>query len=432
MRLALIVTAAIALATGCASPGMPPGGPTVSAFPRVIASLPETSTVNARPNKVLLRYDDVIGEQANGFDLNRSVLISPWDGLPRVEWKRTGMTIRPHNGWRTNTAYTITVLPGVSDFRGKASPYGYEFRFSTGPAIPKTIVRGVAFDWVQARAIPKATIQAIDPTDSTLVWLTVADSAGRYEIGAMPVGKYIIRAIDEKAPNRVLDSREAWDTATVTVADSARADLYVFIHDTLPIRITELRLNDSVTINLTLDKPLKPGVAIPVSAARVVMSDSTEVPIASLRTARQEQAERARTDSIARAKDTTAVKRDTSTTPRRSIDPNRRRDTVPVIPPPVAKREAPATELVIHVSTPLKPGSTYRVTLKELRNLLGVPGTATHLLIVPKPTPVDSTRNGLPGARRPGGRDSTGRPITPGDSVKPAPAPAKPPARPPR
>ncbi len=432
MRLALIATAVIALAAACASPGTPPGGPTASAFPRVIASLPETSAVNARPNKVLLRYDDVIGEQANGYDLNRSVLISPWDGQPRVEWKRTGMTIRPHNGWRTNTAYTITVLPGITDFRGKASPYGYEFQFSTGPTIPKTIVRGVAFDWVQARAIPKATIQAINPTDTTLVWLTVADSTGRYEISAMPAGKYIIRAIDEKAPNRTLDSREPWDTATVTVTDSARADLYVFIHDTLPVRISELRSNDSVTINLTVDKPLQPGVEIPVSAARVVLSDSTEVPVASVLTAQQDRAERAKADSIARAKDTTAAaKRDTSTTPRRTIDPNRRRDTVPLLPPPVAKRAAPATELVIRLTTPLKPGSTYRVTLTGLRNLLGVPGTATRPLIIPKPTPIDSTRNGPPGSRRPGSRDSTAKPITPADSANRAPAPAKPPVKPP-
>jgi Bacterial Ig-like domain len=430
VRLALIATAVIALAAACASPGMPPGGPTKSAFPRVIASLPETSAVNARPNKVLLRYDDVIGEQANGADLYRSVLISPWDGEPRVDWKRTGMTIRPHNGWRANTAYTITVLPGITDFRGKASPYGYEFRFSTGPTIPNTIVRGVAFDWAQARAIPKATIQAIDPKDTTLVWLTVADSTGRYEIGAMPAGTYVIRAIDEKTPNRVLDSREPWDTATVTVNDSARADLYLFVHDTLPVRVSELRSNDSVTINMTLDKPLRPGVAIPVGSARVVLSDSTVIPVVALLTAQEERAERAKADSLARAKDTTAAGR-RDTTPRRTIDPNRRRDTIPFLPPPVAKRAAPANELVLRLGTPLKPGSTYRVTVTGLQNLLGVSGTASRLLIIPKPTPIDSTRNGPPGARRPGGRDSTSKPPAPGDSASRTPVPAKPPARPP-
>ena len=428
MRLALTAIAVLALAAACASPGMPPGGPTVSAFPRVIASLPETSAVNARPNKVLLRYDDVIGEQANGGDLYKSVLISPWDGgEPQVDWKRTGMTIRPRKGWRTNTAYTITVLPGITDFRGKASPFGYEFRFSTGPTIPKTVVRGVTFDWVQARAIPRTTVQAIDPKDTTLVWLTVSDSTGRYEFGSMPAGTYVIRAIDEKSPNRSLDPREPWDTATVTVTDSARADLYVFIHDTLPVRVSELRTSDSLTITLTLDKPLMPGVEIPVSAARIVLSDSSVLQVASVMTAAQDRVEREKADSISRLKDTTAAaaaRRDTI--PRRTIDPTRRRDTSQVLPPLVAKRAAPATELVVRMTTPLKPGSTYRVTLTGLRNLLGVSGTATRVLIIPKAVPIDSTRN----ARSPAARDSAPKPITPRDSAVRVPVLPKPPTKP--
>ena len=140
MRHALTVTGVLALAAACASPGLPPGGPTVSAFPRVIATLPDTNALNAKPNKVLVRYDDVIGEQANGADLSRSVLISPWDGEPRVEWRRTGMTIRPKGDWRANTAYTITILPGITDFRNKPSTFGYELRFSTGASIPQTVM----------------------------------------------------------------------------------------------------------------------------------------------------------------------------------------------------------------------------------------------------------------------------------------------------
>ena len=424
MRLALTAILVLALAAACASPGMPPGGPTTSAFPRVIATRPDTGAVNTTPGRVFFRYDDVIGEQANGGDLVRSVLISPWDGEPRVEWKRTGMTVRPRNGWRPNTAYTITILPGIADFRGKGSPFGYVYRFSTGPTIPKTVIRGVTFDWLQARFLPKATVQAINPKDTTLVWLTVSDSTGRFEFGSMPPGQYIIRGIDERSPNRILDSREPWDTATVTVTDSARTDLYVFIHDTLPVRISELRLSDSVTIRLTLDKPLQQGVDLPANVARVVLTDSTVLQVASAITSEQDRFERARADSIARLRDTTAAgaaRRDT--TPRRTIDPTRRRDTTPVLPPPTTARAAPTTELVVKMTAPLKQGSTYRVTLTGLRNLLGVSGTTTRLLIVPKATPPDSTRTG---------RDSTGRPIPPRDSTTRAPVPVRPPARPPR
>ncbi len=438
MRHTLTVVGVCAIIAACASPGMPPGGPTVSSFPRVIATLPDTGAVNVKPNKVLVRYDDVIGEQANGQELNKNVLISPWDGEPRVEWKRTGMTIRPKNGWRMNTAYTITILPGVSDFKSKASPFGYELRFSTGPTIPKTMIRGVAFDWVQARAVPRATIQAIDVKDTTLIYLTAADSTGRYELGAMPPGVYRVRAIDEKTPNRTLDAREAWDTATVTITDTARTDLYMFVHDTLPVRIAELRVNDSVTINITLDKPLKPGVALSDTSARVVLSDSSVITVVSVMTAEQDRVARAKADSILRSKDTTAARLiDPNAPPRRTIDPTRRRDTLPVLPPLVSARTAPSMDLVIKVKTPLKPGSTYRVTLTGLRNLMDVSGTASRLLIIPKPTPIDSTRNTPRGGRALAPRDST-RVVPPGTTpdstvkpVTPAVVPPKPPVRPP-
>ncbi|MES3033864.1 MAG: Ig-like domain-containing protein [Gemmatimonadota bacterium] len=406
MRQSLTAIAVLALASACASPGLPPGGPTLSSFPRVIATLPDSSAVNVRPGKVLVRYDDVIGEQVGGQPLSRIVLLSPWDGEPKVEWRRTGMTIAPRKGWRTNTAYTITILPGVNDLKGTPSPYGYVLRFSTGATIPQAVLRGVAFDWVANRALPRATIQAISTTDTTLVHVTVADSTGRYELGTLPPGSYLVRAIDEKTPNRTLDLREAWDTATVTLTDSVRTDLYVFVHDTIAPRISDLRQADSVTIGLTFDKPLRPGVPIPVTAVRVVKADSSVVEIESVMTLAEERVQQARADSIRLAADTT-TRRPGAEPPaaRRTIDPTRRRDTVVTVPPPEPERAPPATELVVKLRAPLQPATTYRVTVSGVRNLLDREGTSTRLLIVPRPAPPDSTRRPPAAAG-----DSTARP----------------------
>lgn len=421
MRHALILVGAAALAAACASPGLPPGGPTLSAFPRVIATRPDSDAVNVTPDKVLIRYDDVIGEQANGGELNRNVLISPWDGEPRVEWRRTGMTVRPRGGWRTNTAYTITVLPGIGDLRGTPSPFGYVLRFSTGGTIPTGVLRGVAFDWAGNRALPKATVLAIDPRDTTLVYLTVTDSGGRFELAAIPPGRYLVRGIEESTPNRQLDPREPWDSATVTITDSARTDLYLFVHDTMPARISELRQNDSVTIAIVMDKPLSPGAPIQPGSARVAAADSSVLPVVSIVTTAEDQAERARADSLQRARDTTTRRAaDELAVPRRTIDPTRRRDTAAVVPAAVPTRPPPATELLIRLQSPLKPGTTYRVTLNGLRNLLGVEGSSTRLLVVPRAEVPDSLRTSPPGGAR---RDTTARiPVRP-------PAPS---ARPPR
>jgi len=393
--LTVIAALALALAGACASPGLPPGGPTISSFPRVIATLPDTGAVNVRPNKVLVRYDDVINEQATGGALSRVVLISPWDGEPKVDWRRTGMAIAPRKGWRINTAYTITILPGVGDLKGKPSPYGYVLRFSTGASIPTSTLRGVAFDWVANKALPKATIQAVDLRDTTLMHVTVADSTGRYELGGLPGGTYLVRAIDEKSPNRYIDPREPWDSATVILNDSARADLYMFVHDTMPVRINELRLADSVTISLVLDKPLLPSAPLVIEGVRIAKSDSSLIAVRSVMTGAQAKIAKAREDSLARAADTTSKRdalADPATPPRRSIDPLQRRDTLPVVPPPEPKKAPPTNELVVKLAVPLQPGTTYRVTLSGLRNLVDRTGDATRLLIIPKAAPVDSTR----------------------------------------
>jgi hypothetical protein len=423
VRHVLTAIAVLAIVAACATPGMPPGGPTMSSFPRVIATLPDTGAVNVKPGRVLVRYDDVINEQAAGGNLSKVVLISPWDGEPKVDWRRTGMAIAPRRDWRANTAYTITILPGVGDIKGKPSPYGYVIRFSTGPTIPTSVLRGVAFDWVNDRSLPRATIQAIDQRDTSLMHVTVADSNGRFELGAVPPGSYVVRAIDEKSPNRMLDPREPWDTVTVTLRDSARAELYVFVHDTMPIRINELRQTDSVTITLVLDKPLLPGAPIGTSAARVQKADSSVVEVQSVMTGAEAAVARAREDSIARAADTTARKQPPAADLRRNtIDPNRRRDTLPTDPAPKPNRAPPVTELVVKLRAPLQPATTYRVSLTGLRNLVNRTGETTRLLIVPKAAPPDSVRKPAGAAR-----DSTTKPPAP-----PAGGVRTPPQRPPR
>jgi hypothetical protein len=158
------------------------------------------------------------------------------------------------------------------------------------------------------------------------------------------------------------------------------------------------------------------------------------IPVVSVMTAEEDRTARAIADSIARTKDTTQHKPDSAVGPRRTIDPTRRRDSTPVLLPPEPKRKAPATELIIKLGTALKPGSTYRVTMTGLRNLLDRPGITTRLLIIPKPTPIDSTRKG-PDGRPLSPSDSTrkpGTPPAPRDSVKTPVTPPKIPIRPPR
>ena len=130
---------ALALLAACAQPSPPPGGPPDPLPPALVRIVPESGAVNARPEEVLFRFDEVVAERPTGTPSTEGmVLISPRDGAPEVSWRRTGIGVRPARGWRENTTYVVELLPGIADLRGNRRDSSAVTVFSTGGAIPAT------------------------------------------------------------------------------------------------------------------------------------------------------------------------------------------------------------------------------------------------------------------------------------------------------
>ena len=72
------------------------------------------------------------GSNQMGSTLGSLVILSPGDGRERVSWRRTGIEIEPRDGFRANTTYRLTLLPGLSDLRGNVLKEPIEVVFSTG------------------------------------------------------------------------------------------------------------------------------------------------------------------------------------------------------------------------------------------------------------------------------------------------------------
>ncbi|MFN2400048.1 MAG: Ig-like domain-containing protein [Gemmatimonadaceae bacterium] len=367
------------MVAGCASPGFPPGGPEDKAAPKIVSISPESGSVNAAPRSVTVRFDEVVNERPGAApDLSGIVLISPRDGTPRVDWRRTAISIRPRRRWKANTVYSVTVLPGISDLRGNTTKQGATVIFSTGPTIPRTRVSGVVFDWVAGRPAGRAAVEVIPPSDTTNVYVTQADSLGRFSLEALPPSEYRIRAYLDPNNNRALDPREAWDTVRVALTDTANAELYTFVHDTNPPRVSNVEVRDSITLRVTFDKPLDPGTALDTTMFRLRGADSVDIPVLLVREAREW--EKARADS--------AELRDSLARPAGdSIPfPVRRQpaDTAQVETPPGLNRRTPISEVVIQVYPPLKAGQSYRLRALGARGLLGAGGTSQRVFALPK------------------------------------------------
>ncbi|HMF86866.1 MAG TPA: hypothetical protein VK575_02225, partial [Gemmatimonadaceae bacterium] len=95
------MTAAALLCLGCASPGMPPGGPPDVAAPQIVAIIPDSGNVGVSPKEVIFRFDEVVSERPQGAQsLEALFLISPRDGAPETSWHRDAIGVRPRRGWR--------------------------------------------------------------------------------------------------------------------------------------------------------------------------------------------------------------------------------------------------------------------------------------------------------------------------------------------
>jgi hypothetical protein len=422
------------LIVGCASAGTPPGGPPDIAPPKLLQVRPDTNAVNVRARSVELRYDEVVNERVSGAtSLSQLFVVSPNDGEPRVSWHRSRLVIAPRKPFRPNVTYTITQLPGMSDLRNNVDSTSHTYVFSTGPAIARTRIAGIVFDWITGKAAPRALIQAIVPTDST-TYVTYADTAGRFIVPHLTPGKYVLRAIIDANRNRALDPREVFDSATITVGDSTFHEMLAFVHDTIGPLITTVTPRDSMTLRVAFDKALAPTLQVNAAMFAVKGRDSTDVPIAAAvlgpafdklvaDSVRAKQVQ----DSIAQARSADSARRADSArapqTPRAAPPPAPRRaaaDTTP--PPPKPSLPSPATEVVIRLSRPLAASASYRVRATGMRNLMGRERTSERVFTTPKPPPKpDSTRirRDTAGVRRDTSTraDSVRRRPAPGDSV---------------
>ena len=375
---------------------------------------PDSGAVNVRARSVVFTFDVVINDRA---DLDHLFLLSPQEGRPRVSWHRNRVEIRPRRGgFRPNVAYSVTLLPGLSDLRGNTMKTGRTIVFSTGPKIPLYSVFGRVFDWPNERVAPQALVEVIRRPDS-LPFVGTADSLGQFGVGPLDVGTYTVRAIIDNNKNRGLDPGEPWDSASIVVGGgtSPFLELLAAPRDSIPPRLLTVSATDSVTLLASFDRTLDPDAKPGPASFRVVSADSTLLRVVSVLTRAQADAERAARDSArAAAAADSATRADTSkrvTAPTAANPPpTQRRDTARTggrvtLPPAKPSRPAPPRDLTLRLdpTTPLQPGMNYRVVALNVKGLLGPRRTSERVVAAPRARP-DSARARPDSARAPARR----------------------------
>jgi hypothetical protein len=147
--------------------------------------------------------------------------------------------------------------------------------------------------------------------------------------------------------NLGIDPAEPWDSVSIALTDTAVATLLMFKHDSLPPRIREVSLADSVSLRVAFDIPLDPSQTLTAANFSIIGPDSAAVPIASV---------------VARVALTDTTK-------------------------PALPRPAPVSDVVLRLQRPLPPRTTYRVHAIGIRGLLGQTGDSERPFTTPAPPP---------------------------------------------
>jgi hypothetical protein len=414
------------LLVACARIEPPPGGPPDAAPPQLVRTTPDSfESLPDFSGDVEFSFDEVISEgsspnQGTGTgDLEKLVILSPTKEIPEVRWRRNRITVRPDEGWQRDRVYRVELLPGVTDLQRNRSDRGALVTFSTGAPRPQTTFEGTVVDWTSGRPAPAALVVATLLPDS-LPYRGVADSAGRFRLGPLPPGEYIVSGVLDENRNHLADPREAFDSLRVPRGRDSALELWAFVHDTAPPRIRTVTPTDSVSAAVEFTQPLDPRQRIPLSAVRVsLLPDSTPVRITSVLPRPQDDSVNAK-----RPPPPDSAKADTTAAPRLPAPPGARPG---VRRPPVEKltsRPPLSDQLVIRPAAPWRPGGRYTVEIRGVRNVTGVSGDVVGALVVPERPPRDSLAP--PADSLKPGADTTRRAR---DSVPPAPAkpaPAKP------
>jgi hypothetical protein len=246
---------------------------------------------------------------------------------------------------------------------------------------------GIVFNWITGSVAQRALVEARAVTDTTLVYVAAADSTGSFVFPNLPPGQFRVRGLLDDNNNKGLDAREAWDTATVALTDSARVEILAFAHDSVAPRLTEVVMRDSATLELLFDRALDPKQSFTPTSVDIKRSDSTVVPVL----------------AVERAGEV--------------------RDSADVAAGPTPSRGIPSTSLIARLGVPVRQATTIRVRAAGIRSLDGVTKPTDRTARVDPTPPVTPPPAPPAGVTAP----TTPTPARPTQTRPPPPPPPPPP-----
>lgn len=239
----------------CASPGPLKGGPKDEEPPIFIGSEPIKFSINKKPRKILMEFDEFLVLK----DLNQNLIISPpLNEKPDVKLKGKKVLVKndKESIWEENTTYTYFFGDAICDLHEENPSTGFEFVFSTGPIIDSLSIRGKV---LQSRylipeekvyvALYKKGMNDTIPFDSLPYYvrpyyIARTNELGEFQLNNLRYDEYMMFAIKDVNSNYYFDL----PNEEIAFIDSLLypQEVFEYIPDTIPIFPSDTALMDSL------------------------------------------------------------------------------------------------------------------------------------------------------------------------------------------
>lgn len=254
------------LASACANPRPPPGGPPDATPPRVVHTTPAADSVGVGTDT---RIRIGFSERMNRQSVTRAIFISPrFSTDPDFRWRGRELEIRPREGLREDRTYVVSVGAGSSDESFNRMVASYSFAFSTGDRLSGgeiygsvhlgTGKRGQVYVW----AYDLAGAGDPDPAADPPAYVTQPGADGTYRFVRLGAGRYRLFAFQDGDRNQAYNAGEPLAVPPGDVplgSGDGRVQLSLLkmaVRDSVPPRFISARTPDRRRLSLRFDEPV--------------------------------------------------------------------------------------------------------------------------------------------------------------------------------
>jgi len=234
----LLFFSALAISS-CAKQSSPMGGPRDEDPPQLIESFPTDQSVNIKPEKIVLTFNEFVGLDNPG----KGVVITPKINKDLVEFTalKNGVTVLIKQDLEDSTTYVVDFQKAIVDISERNPAENLRLVFSTGNQIDSLSLSGrLRFPFSEIKEDYKNVLVGIYPLNDTTdvftappYYLAQVDTVGKFSLTNLKSGNY--RAY-------------AWRDINGNLKADYKSEEYDFLPDTI---FLSSKSTDSLFFNLT-------------------------------------------------------------------------------------------------------------------------------------------------------------------------------------